>query len=90
MEKSSGKKLQTYTGHVNASYRLTTSFDNEDATVLSGSENGSILQWDLVTGKVLKRYESIHRKAVSSVQYHPTQKAFLSASYDGTCVFYPV
>lgn len=87
VEKSSGKKLQTYSGHSNTSHRLASCFDNEDATVLSGSEDGFIYQWDLVSGKVVKCYDSVHKRAVSSVAFHPTQKAFLSASYDGTCVF---
>jgi mitogen-activated protein kinase organizer 1 len=40
--------VDRYTGHENRSFRITSLFAQNDAFVASGSEDGSIVVWDLV------------------------------------------
>ena len=37
-----------YTSHCNSEYKIDSCFTNDDAFVMSGSENGKIYCWDLV------------------------------------------
>lgn len=43
-----GTLLQSYKGHVANEYRIESCLTNDDAYVVSGSEDGKILCWDLV------------------------------------------
>jgi WD40 repeat protein len=38
-----------YTGHTNTQYKLDCALSNDDAYVLSGSEDGRVCVWDLVS-----------------------------------------
>ena len=70
LEKGSGHVLNQYTGHQNSQYQIGAAFTNTDAHVLSGSEDGEILFWDLVDAKVVHRLQG-HAHVVSGVAYHP-------------------
>ncbi len=48
LEKASGEVLNSYVGHTNSSYHVGSCFTNTDAHVVSGSEDGHIVFWDLV------------------------------------------
>jgi mitogen-activated protein kinase organizer 1 len=48
LEKASGEVLNSYVGHTNTSYQVGSCFTNTDAYVASGSEDGTIVFWDLV------------------------------------------
>ena len=37
-----------YIGHISSDYKIDCSFTNDDAFVISGSEDGNIYFWDLV------------------------------------------
>ena len=40
--------MYRYTSHCNSEYKIDSCFTNDDAFVMSGSENGKIYFWDLV------------------------------------------
>lgn len=45
--------LQEYGGHKNTDFKIDSRLTYNDAYVVSGSENGSILMWDLVSVRSL-------------------------------------
>ncbi len=47
-DRSNGKLLGTYTGHVQQHYKTISCFSNDDALVLSGSEDGKVVVWDIL------------------------------------------
>ncbi|KAJ3177161.1 WD repeat-containing protein 83 [Geranomyces variabilis] len=83
-DKENGELLNSYTGHKNSEYRITSTLSNTDAHVISGSEDGSILMWDLVEGTLVKRLERAHDRVATCVAYHPSRTAMVSGSVDGT------
>jgi len=82
IDKENGQILNCYSGHKNEEYKLSSCLDNTDAYVISGSEDGKIIYWDLVDGIKLETIEA-HKKVVTSVKYHPKDSYLLSASHDG-------
>jgi mitogen-activated protein kinase organizer 1 len=78
-----GKLLVTYTGHKNTGYPITSLFDNRDATVLSGSEDGSFYWWNTEDGKLLQSKKA-HISRLVSVVYHPSENYMLTSSSDET------
>jgi mitogen-activated protein kinase organizer 1 len=83
LDKETGELLCDYKGHANKEYRIKPCFTKTDSHVIGGSEDGSILCWDLVEGNVVDTLKS-HTKVVTGVLYHPSKDAFLSTSFDGT------
>ena len=83
MDVASGELLNEYAGATAKEYRMECCFENSDGFVVGGSETGEILVWDLVTAAVRHRYLG-HTGAVSSVQWNPKSKSFVSAGVDGT------
>jgi mitogen-activated protein kinase organizer 1 len=49
VDRESGELLQEYSGHESGSFRLAASITPDDAYVVSGSQDGSVIFWDLVT-----------------------------------------
>lgn len=78
-----GKLLNEYSGHQNTSFSIQSCFSNSDGQILSGSEDGRVYIWDLLSNMVLKSFQA-HSKATCSIAYHPSQDLLLTASYDGT------
>lgn len=83
IERSTGDLLQEYKGHICKSYKSDSCLTNTDAQVVSGSEDGSILFWDLVDGSVLSTVKA-HTSVVTSVSYHGTESCMITSSVDGT------
>jgi mitogen-activated protein kinase organizer 1 len=79
----SGGSLISFKGHVNTRYRLCSTFSRSEASVISGSEDGVIYIWDVLSGNVTARLAE-HKQAVNCVEWHPNKDAFLSASMDCT------
>lgn len=81
------KCVKTYQGHVNKSYSLGGAFGTYGTTpsafVVSGSEDGDILFWDVNSKTILQRLGG-HAGAVLGVDTHPTQKAIVSCGLDKT------
>ncbi len=75
---SSPKPLKRYKGHVNERFCVNATFllspqsgsDKPDASVLCGSENGSVFVWDLQTKKVTQQLRG-HTAPVVAVDAHP-------------------
>jgi COMPASS component SWD3 len=83
-----GKCVKTYQGHANSVYSLSGAFGTygktkEHAFVASGSEDGSVVMWDVSSKNVLQRLEG-HEGAVLSVDTHPTESLMASAGLDRT------
>ena len=53
LDLQSGSMLNEYKGHANDQYKVEACFTNDDAYVLSGSENNEVVIWDLVEGNVV-------------------------------------
>ncbi|KAH7081874.1 WD40-repeat-containing domain protein [Paraphoma chrysanthemicola] len=87
-----GKCVKTYQGHVNKKFSITGAFGtyggsgekvSEYAFVASGSEDGSVVLWDVSSKNVLQRLEG-HADTVLAVDTHPTERVIVSAGLDRT------
>jgi mitogen-activated protein kinase organizer 1 len=83
LDKSTGEHLSTYTGHKNLTYKIDSCLSNDDAYVLSGSEDNNIHIWDLVNASSVLALKG-HFGPVCGLAYHPTQNMLLSSSADST------
>jgi mitogen-activated protein kinase organizer 1 len=81
----SGKILREYSGsHKHSSYKIESCIENNNTSILCGSEDGQMIHYNLLNGEVDDITSNAHSKGISSVAYHPTRDVFLSASHDGT------
>lgn len=84
-----GRCVKTYQGHINKKYSIGGAFgvygtrDYPYAFVASGSEDGSVVLWDVSSKNVMQRLEG-HEGAVLGVDAHPTQQVIVSAGLDRT------
>jgi len=53
VERSSGKVVQQFSGHVNETVSLSSCFNHENTLVASGSEDGKIRFWNVASGSLL-------------------------------------
>jgi mitogen-activated protein kinase organizer 1 len=85
IDKENGELLSEYKGHKNTEYKITSTFSNTDAYVVSGSEDSVIYIWDLVDTKVVRKLRG-HTKVVCGLAYHPVADThvLLSCSQDAT------
>jgi mitogen-activated protein kinase organizer 1 len=70
LERASGEMLNEYTGHKNTEFKVQACFSNTDAHVVSGSEDGRVVFWDLVEGAVVHTLAE-HDCVVTAIDYHP-------------------
>jgi len=89
LERDSGDLLQSYgNNHTAGTYGLDCAITANDETVVSGSEDGNVVLYDLVTGE---RNQILvgHSKPTCSVAAHPNRESILlSASYDGNAILW--
>ncbi|XP_046469083.1 WD repeat domain-containing protein 83 [Neodiprion pinetum] len=84
MDKDTGELLGEFTGHAADDLCLESSVDCKDTHILSGSGDGKLWIWDLVTQKVVQKLsdnnlsEKIH--PVVSICIHPQRNCILAAS----------
>jgi COMPASS component SWD3 len=81
-----GRCVKTYQGHINGKYSLQGAFGTyhgKQAMILSGSEDGGIILWDINTKKVLQRLQG-HEGAVMGVDVHPKERMIASCGMDMT------
>ena len=87
---------------MNKDYRIRSVFAAADALVISGSENGSVLVWDVLTGTVKHRLrhvqallsegkgqgeaDSSKRQVVTAVAWNQLRKQWASAGGDGMVI----
>ncbi|KAF8442636.1 WD40-repeat-containing domain protein [Terfezia claveryi] len=90
-DKSTGSCLQTYTGgHVNKDYRIRSCIGGPgEAWILTGSEDGKVVAYDLLEGREVASLKGQHGgKVVSAVGFHPKGKQWVSVGVDGSvCVW---
>lgn len=80
LDKHSGELLNEYKGHKNLNYKLESGFAPGDAQVVSGSEDGRLLIWDLIDAKILTSLDHpLKGRAVHSVAVHPENYLVVSA-----------
>ncbi|CAI6334616.1 unnamed protein product [Periconia digitata] len=84
-----GKCVKTYQGHNNKTHSLAGAFGtygsdppHEYAFVVSGSENGDLVFWDVSSKNILQRIEGGHSDVVLGVDTHPTEKLVVSGGLD--------
>ncbi len=58
-------------------------FNGASNQVISGDEHGTILLWDIASGRILKRFEG-HTGMVTDLQFDAAENRLASAAYDGT------
>lgn len=83
IDKDDGSIYTEYTGHKNNEFKIESVFSNDDAYVVSGSEDGYIYFWGLEEGNVVLKYKA-HEKLICGVTYHPREVYLLSVSSDCT------
>ncbi|KAI9591113.1 WD40-repeat-containing domain protein [Syncephalis fuscata] len=71
--------------HQHKEYRLRSCLTPMDTHVVSGSEDGSIVYWDLLEGNEVRRLQG-HQRVVSFVDAHPKEVGLVSASFDGDVI----
>jgi COMPASS component SWD3 len=81
----SGSCKKTYQGHVNTKYSMGGAFgvSGTEGFIVSGSEDGDIVFWDVTTKEVVQRAKG-HKGVVSWVDTHPTNGSIISGGLDGT------
>lgn len=89
MESETGELLNTYSKHhVAGNYALSCNFTADDAHVVTGSEDGRVVLYDLVRGEMVQELLG-HLKPTCSVASHPLRQQssiVISASYDGSAI----
>ncbi|KAF2090745.1 mitogen-activated protein kinase organizer 1 [Saccharata proteae CBS 121410] len=102
MDRPNGKLLQSFKAaqYTNADYRIRSTLGLNDSVVVSGSEDGSILVWDLLEGEVLHRLRHgeardgamgrTKKDVVSAVTFSKARKEWASAGGDGNVVIWGV
>ena len=75
--------LKHYTGHVNSSYRIRSCLGHADSIVVSGSEDGTVHLWDILTGDRKQIIQAHDGKIVSAVAWNGSKKEWASAGIDG-------
>lgn len=83
LDKDDGSVYKEYMGHKNKDFKIESIFSNDDAYVISGSEDGNIFFWSLEGGNIITCLKA-HDKMVSGICYHPLEPFLLSVSADHT------
>jgi len=81
LDKTTCELLNEYKGHKNCNYKIDCIFSQDDAVIVSGSEDGLVYIWDLVESKILAKLKG-HFGQVTALSYHPNGSALLSGSAD--------
>jgi mitogen-activated protein kinase organizer 1 len=87
LEIESGGLLNTYKYHHKAGqFGLHCCLSCDDATIISGSEDGSAVLYDLVSAQPVQTLRG-HSRPVCSVAAHPKMSSvIITAGYDGNCI----
>jgi len=82
IDRETGDQLLSYEGHINERYRIHSSFAWDNSVVLSPSEDGDVVFWDLVNGTVLHRIKHGTGLTLASAT-HPKVRVIATAGEDG-------
>lgn len=83
LDAETGRELVAFTGHRNEKYRSRSGMSSTEASVAAGSEDGSILVWDIISAKERVCLKG-HIGPVNAVEWHPSSIVLLSCSMDAT------
>lgn len=89
LDRMTGELLNSYKGHINSGLQVGHCISNDDAYVISGSEDGSLYIWELMEANTVEVLVG-HKKTICGIAYHPIAKeiCLLSSSADSTvCVW---
>src|SRR5690606_15289705 len=68
---------------------ISVAFSPDGQTVLSGSDDGTLILWDVRTGERLHTFEG-HTRTVSDITFSPDGQTALSGSWDHTLMLWRV
>ncbi|KAF0314167.1 WD repeat domain-containing protein 83 [Amphibalanus amphitrite] len=80
LDRETGELLNEFSGHANRQYPLGSCLDAADAHVLSGSEEGAVHCWELVSGKLATKLTHPRAAVVHSLAFHPSRAALVTAA----------
>lgn len=82
MDKDSGELLGEFAGHVANNLCLESSVDTQDTRIISGSADGKLWIWDLVSQKVVARLSGFKptKHPIVSLSVHPQTNCFLATN----------
>ncbi|GAB9463835.1 hypothetical protein Gpo141_00001281 [Globisporangium polare] len=82
IDKHSGHERNSYRGHRMGSYRTESCFSTDGAFALSGSEDGKVYSWELVSGHMDSFHA--HAKPVRALASHPELPLLVTGCVDGS------
>lgn len=89
-DRGSGGLMQTFKGgHKNDEYRVESCLGVQDHYVVTGSEDGYLVAYDLLEGRVVERVKAYKdgteekRRVLACVKVHPRGKQAVTAGVDG-------
>ncbi|EZA59260.1 WD repeat domain-containing protein [Ooceraea biroi] len=82
IDKDSGELLGEFTGHTGKDLCLESSVDYHDSKILSGSADGKLWIWDLVSQKVVAKLSGFKptKHPTVSISVHPQKNCFLASN----------
>lgn len=82
IDKDSGELLGEFRGHTGKDLCLESSVDYQDTKILSGSADGKLWIWDLVSQKVVAKLSGFKptKHATVSICVHPQKNCFLASN----------
>ena len=81
-DKVNGKLLQTFLDYTNNTYMIENALSNDDQFVYSGSEDGRLICWNLLTAEQICSIDhdvTTGRKSVNTLTHHPKEEKLLTA-----------
>ncbi|TIB39330.1 hypothetical protein E3P86_01174 [Wallemia ichthyophaga] len=87
LDTATGELLATFSGHAAEKFKAVSTFGLGDSSVISTSEDGRLLVWDMLESRIVSQHKS-HEKAVLYVDHHPTREEMVSSGSDGVINFY--
>ena len=89
LDVETGELLGEYTGHKNNKYNMECALNSKDDHVLSGSEDGIIYIWDLISAEVKTKMLVKSHRPVNSLAVHFETDLLLASCDDEVFVFAP-
>ena len=80
-DNNNGKLLKIYKGHINHEYSVDSLFANYDNYIVSGSENGDIIFWNLLNSNIINHFKNAHYNSiVTQIKIHPKKSNHMISS----------